>query len=159
MYAFANNRLINFTKTDKTAVKKFIHDPPSGYRSLGCLAIFAIIRYDSAKLEQVTCYIQSHNTMYKCAVCTHNLWSCSMMSCAFQGDKWMVCYLPDPFSLSLSVGGLAYLQHTSQISYLTPLPNNIKQELCRAHTLRVLTYPSAQWYGCMYLLSALKITG
>ena len=52
--------------------------------------------YDSAKLKQVTQYIWSHNS-YECRASMHNMWSCSMMSCTFQGDKWMVRYTPDPF--------------------------------------------------------------
>ena len=49
MRAFANNMLINFAQADKTAVEKLIHELPTGYRSLGCLAIFAIKRYNGAK--------------------------------------------------------------------------------------------------------------
>ena len=41
--------------------------------------------------------IQSHISV----MCMHNLWSCSMMLCAFHGDKWMVCYL----LLDFFVGG------------------------------------------------------
>ena len=39
----------NIAQTYKTAVEKLIHELPAGYRSLGCLTIFAIKRYDDAK--------------------------------------------------------------------------------------------------------------
>ena len=42
---------IHLSDVAKAAVEKLIHEPPAGYRSLGCLTIFAIKRYDGAKLK------------------------------------------------------------------------------------------------------------